>query len=41
MHEYQEELYRMRLGQTDRAISRDRILGRPPRQNCCRLDRNR
>lgn len=28
MHEYQEALYRMRLGQTDRAISRDRILGR-------------
>ena len=28
MHEYQDALYRMRLGQTDRAISRDRVLGR-------------
>jgi transposase len=28
MHEYQEALYRMRQGQTDRAISRDRVLGR-------------
>lgn len=28
MHEYQEALYRMRLGHTDRAISRDRVLGR-------------
>lgn len=28
MHEYQEVLCRMRLGQTDRAISRDRGLGR-------------
>jgi transposase len=28
MHEYQDALYRMRLGHTDRAISRDRVLGR-------------
>jgi hypothetical protein len=28
MHDYQEALYRMRQGQTDRAISRDRVLGR-------------
>lgn len=28
MNEYQEALHRMRLGQTDRAIGRDRILGR-------------
>jgi len=28
MHEYQEALYRMRRGQTDRAISQDRVLGR-------------
>jgi len=28
MHEYQEALYRMRKGQTDRAISRDGVLGR-------------
>ncbi|MEY4213110.1 MAG: hypothetical protein RL458_1336 [Pseudomonadota bacterium] len=28
MREYQDALYRMRLGHTDRAISRDRVLGR-------------